>query len=108
MDKQTLNKTLAMAIGWDRLVIYEMGKNIYIDVAGKLKKFDYMDWAVIGPIATKYKCFPKYDLGEWKVEFITKLTDMHGFVRFSEITFGKTPQVAIALAALRITLYPDN
>jgi hypothetical protein len=66
-----------------------------------------MDWLVIGPIATKYNCFPKNQSEQWQVDFITKVTDKVGFVRFQECSFGETPQEAIAKAVLRITKYPD-
>ena len=108
MDDLTLNKTLAMAIGWPRIALYEFGGSLFISVGKRMKKFDYKDWAVIGPIATEYNCFPKNASQQWQVEYITKMIDKDGVFRFNEIAYGQTPQEAIAKAVLRITLYPDN
>jgi hypothetical protein len=108
MDDLTLNKTLAMAIGWPRIALYEFGKSLYIAVGKGMRKFDYKDWAVIGPIAAEYNCFPKNASQQWQVEYIIKMTDKTGSIRFQELAFGETPQKAIAKAVLRITLYPDN
>jgi len=112
MTHLELSEKLALAIGWrqDQIRIYPTG-TLYCPCATDTTVgivFDYRNWAVIGPIATRYNCFPINASEQWQVEYITKITDKNGSVRFNEIAFGQTPQEAIAKAVLRITLYPDN
>ena len=98
MTDLEISKQLALAIGWSRdcmalqtgVVRCYYPKQMAYDSSWRV--FDYRDWAVIGPIAEKYDCFPfLLRDGNWKV-FNTK-QEMYGY--------ENTPQKAIALAIIQ-------
>ena len=94
MTDLEISKALALAIGWapDKmkelpsklLLIYPFGKEYYSQF------FDYRDWAVIGPIAERYKCFP------FKDPWYKWIAGVGGYPK----VFADTPQKAIALAVI--------
>lgn len=92
-----ISKALALAIGWTENVL-EMHHDgyLYVDVspmyhwAQEWRRFDYRDWNVIGPIATRYDCFP----GNSKTLGWFANVCRHGG------GYADTPQKAIALAVI--------
>jgi hypothetical protein len=86
-----ISKALALAIGWERLLVSEgklrLPRN---EKQWSWQVFDYRDWNVIGPIAEKYRCFPRMRDGEWIV-----------CVRLGFTVEADTPQKAIALAVIQ-------
>jgi hypothetical protein len=83
-----ISKALALVIGWDKAKIFHFG--VMCREHGKhWHDFDYRDWAVIGPIAHYYNCFPTMRNMLWYVK-TTKA-----------VTTAYTPQEAIALAVIR-------
>ena len=96
MTDLEISKALALAIGWAH-------KRMFVDGARKLRVarqcgpwqwqvFDYRDWNVIGPIATKYDCFPMKNGRDWGCA-------VDG-ASWSEPVSADTPQKAIALAVI--------
>ncbi len=89
-----IDKALALAIGWKRMLPnpeVDGLKRCWVWAGSKWRLFSHKDWNVIGPIAARYNTFPIEDaFGRW----------------FSAIgTQGKnvsadTPQEAIALAVI--------
>lgn len=103
MTDLEIDKALALAIGWEADQITEHMGYLYVaDWPRKYnrqsvlhggfyhppmlpwERFSHKDWAVAGPIAERYDCFPRKD-GGWYVWGL-KLYD--------------TPQEAIALAVI--------
>ena len=68
-------------------------RNFYDDVNanGWCVVFDYRDWAVIGPIAEKYDCFPYKTRAGWT----SVMVNVGGGMADAD-----TPQKAIALAVI--------
>jgi hypothetical protein len=95
MTDLEISKALALSIGWP--VVFSDGKTAYVDtgITGPNLPFDYRDWAVIGPIAEKFDCFPyKTTATQW----VTTLGDTS---RKPWPFYGAdTPQKAIALAVI--------
>ena len=87
MTDMEINKALAVAIGWREDQIVVIRDRIFIK--GMLL-FDHADWGVIGPIAEKYKSFPKNVGISW----------ISWFNQCSYCTVADTPQKAIALAVI--------
>jgi hypothetical protein len=94
MTELEISKALALAIGWKETDLLADGQST-VEVWApsrsavhvmRWRPFDYRDWAIIGPIAEKYDCFPRRVHGQWTV----------GFDRPLETT----PQEAIALAVI--------
>jgi hypothetical protein len=106
MNDLEISKALALAIGWklvtitrgiDPLAVVHTGNPRDNVKSGGLwfygyRIFDYRDWAVAGPIAEKYECFPGKNgtAGWWMAN--TPNGWSHGS--------GDTPQKAIALAVI--------
>lgn len=97
MNDQTINRKLALAIGWrfQRAVFSLAGRDYILTVAsepdGPFHNFDFMVWRVAGPIAQRYDCFPmRTPDGKW----FALVKDG----RTSDCT--DTPQEAIALAVI--------
>ena len=97
-----ISKALALAIGWPdvffsegKCVVDTEDKAITLKLRGYwmigLRIFDYRDWAVIGPIAEKFDCFPTQGVwGEWHSSY----HQCAGSVQ------AVTPQKAIAMAVI--------
>ena len=87
MTNLEISKALALAIGWERLLVSEgklrLPRN---EKQWSWQVFDYRDWNVIAPIAERYDVFPRRVHGQWTVGFDRELED--------------TPQKAIALAVI--------
>jgi hypothetical protein len=98
MTDLEISKALALAIGYAFEDVYYHGPLdialrdkcvIHVKHDSKWRIFDYRDWAVIGPIAAQYECFPaKSAAFGWKSTI--------GFHR----EYADTPQRAIALAVI--------
>jgi hypothetical protein len=98
MTDLEISKALALAIGWESKCVIESAGDIYVEthlrrvnaLSWRWKRFDYREWAVIGPIAERYDCFPgKAWRGGWYAGI--ELTQ----------AFAETPQKAIALAVIQ-------
>lgn len=98
MTDLEISKALALAIGGKPNQVGVLKGAVRVWVANGTKNsmpvvlpFDYRDWAVIGPIAERYKCYPSW-------------LDVHGLwastIRPNKTEFGVTPQKAIALAVI--------
>jgi hypothetical protein len=72
MTPLEISELLARAIGWKDIILF--GNKIW--VRGNVRTFssnqkgyeifDHMDWAVAGPIAERYDCFPTQNIwGGW-------------------------------------------
>jgi hypothetical protein len=97
MTDLEISKALALAIGWleedtrifsyDRLAVRKASRKYLVP----FRFFDYRDWAVIGPIAEQYDCFPQKCCGEWSSMIAT-----------NSLTWveADTPQKAVALAVI--------
>lgn len=99
MTDLEISRALARAIGWkdsrhdpDVVTVIPMCGGGYVSVRfnGWWTDFDYRDWGVIGPIAEKYKSFPKNVGISW----------ISWFNQCSYCTVADTPQKAIALAVI--------
>lgn len=109
MTDLEISKTLALAIGWTEKDMCVEGAGHFSQYAGERhlrinftsdinaimtrhwqKVFDYRDWAVIGPIAARFECFPQI-VGD---DSVGKAW------RCDEADEADTPQKAIALAVL--------
>lgn len=99
MTDLEISKALALAIGWKENQIRNgVGANgrplIQASPVHFARPFDYRDWAVAGPIAAKYDCFPSQGIwGEWHSSYHQRA----GAVQ------ADTPQKAIALAVIEST-----
>jgi hypothetical protein len=109
MTDMEISRALALAIGWKEtlvlggyMLVYtgNPGDKVYFRKRGNFvhnhRIFDYRDWAVAGPIAERYDCFPArthihVHLGEWWARFRGR-----GFPAYAD-----TPQKAIALAVIQ-------
>lgn len=109
MTDLEISKALALAIGWekDQMCVHNrsfyvtdwprkdnrktllLGSGRYPPPLTPWRKFDHMDWAVIGPIAEKFDLFPRKSetLGWWLPHIYAK-------------GFHTTPQKAIASAVI--------
>ena len=90
MTDLEISKALALAIGWDDLWVDKHGQ-LWVGLKSEELHegiFNYRDWAVIGPIAERYDCFPQLYGDEWCAPFHPP-----------EHT-ADTPQKAIALAVI--------
>lgn len=88
-DHLEISHKLALAIGWkpEQMDVYD--DELWIERLHNLRRrFDYRDWAVIGPIAERYNCFPWRCGSQWTSH------PMGGW--------GDTPQHAIALAVIEV------
>ena len=93
-----ISKALALAIGWKEKQIrltYEFGVQVCTDAPISCytslpwwRGFDYRDWNVIGPIAEKFDCFPKFINGMWEI------------AHSGDVYRAYIPQKAIALAVI--------
>ena len=83
------NKTLALAIGWKESQL-KVTDAVFV-WCGHWRVFDYRDWNVIGPIAERYECFPRWSnfVSGWRTDF-----------SFGVVCPSDTPQKAIALAVI--------
>lgn len=106
MTDLEISRALALAIGWtlvtttrsnDPPAVVHTGNHHDRVKSGGIwingyRIFDYRDWAVIGPIAERYDCFPGKNgtAGWWMAN--TPNGWSHGS--------GDTPQKAIALAVI--------
>ena len=91
MTELEISKALALAIGWKDVGISGVVNDATCVKCedGFWRTFDYRDWAVIGPIAERYDCFPhKSDALGWFIP--------HSFWK----GYADTPQKAIALAVI--------
>ena len=88
MNDLEISKALALAIGWPQAAVYGM-LGCMVSKGTGWKSFDYRDWAVAGPIAEKFDCFPKKINGMWEVP------------HSGEIYRADTPQRTIALAVIQ-------
>lgn len=101
MTDLEISKQLALAIGWkdcnidpDVITIrdaYAAEPEIHCwdKSTGHWRVFDYLDWNVIGPIAEKFDCFPRWNGASWES------------VGLTEYVYANTPQKAIALAVIQ-------
>lgn len=92
MTDLEISKALALAIGWKVKDISYVGQHLIVWNDDNLfsKEFDYRDWAVIGPIAERYKCFP------FKDPWYKWIAGVGGYPK----VFADTPQKTIALAVI--------
>ena len=101
MTDLEISKQLALAIGWkdcnidpDVITIrdaYAAEPEIHCwdKSTGHWRIFDYRDWNVIGPIAEKFDCFPRWNGASWES------------VGLTDYVYANTPQKAIALAVIQ-------
>lgn len=93
MTDLEISKALALAIGWHKSQVHWFTYGVYIQRQENgcwvVDEFDYRDWAVAGPIAEKFDCFPKKINGMWEVP------------HSGEIYRADTPQRTIALAVIQ-------
>lgn len=107
MTDLEISKALALAIGWkdcnidpDVITIRDAYKpepelHCWDKSQGLWRVFDYRDWAVAGPIAAKYDCFPQKGKGLSGDEYWWSCTEgLHE-------SYADTPQKAIALAVIQ-------
>ena len=97
MTDLEISTALALAIGWEPTQMLIIAGKRYvasypngIEEGYNWTEFDYRNWAVIGPIAEKYKMFPQPYMNKWNV-------------RGWSDTIADTPQKAIALAVIGAT-----
>ena len=91
MTDLEISKQLALAIGWPK--VYESPIAVWVsedtyDVDSR--PFDYRDWAVAGPIAEKFDCFPQS----------TGANTGYAYVPGKGRANAEAPQRAIALAVI--------
>lgn len=99
-----ISKALALAIGWSDATVCSVSAQCYITTPNGIDKFkpkegwpfwvrgrvfDYRDWNVIGPIAEKFDCFPRWNGASWES------------VGLTDYVYANTPQKAIALAVIQ-------
>lgn len=88
-DHLEISRKLAEAIGWKPEQMDVYGDELWIERLHNLRRrFDYRDWNVIGPIATRFDFFPFLAIVHGKCYWAT------------ETQFADTPQLAIALAVI--------
>lgn len=95
MTDLEISKALALTIGWPRVeeANETNGPQIYVRDSYPYTPwsiFDYRDWAVIGPIAERYACFPYRGDPLLGGGWVTLMGDNH----------YDTPQEAIAMAVI--------
>ena len=92
MNDLEISKRLALAVGWPAEDITDNfdPPQVFTPLVG-WRVFDYRDWNVIGPIAERYKCFPRWSnfVSGWRTDF-----------SFGIVCPSDTPQKAIALAVI--------
>lgn len=89
MTDQEISKALAIAIGWPYVDADFYGDAVVVGRDFDRRRFDYRDWAVAGPIAEKFDCFPyRSSSGAWET------------VGLTDYVSANTPQKAIALAVI--------
>jgi hypothetical protein len=95
MSKSTksldIDKALALAIGWPHEQVAIHSGHVVVRSEEGWRVFDHSDWNVIGPIATRYTCFPNW-FGTWYVS--------EPLMRVP--VYGNTPQMAMAKAVIEI------
>ena len=82
---------LALAIGWPRRKVRLTLGRVEVQTDYGWSVFSCVDWNVIGPIATRYTCFPNW-FGTWYVS--------EPLMRVP--VYGNTPQMAMAKAVIEI------
>lgn len=82
---------LAIAIGWPRHKVRLTLGRVEVQSDEGWRVFEHSDWNVIGPIATRYICFPNW-YGRWHVSSPL----------LKDPVYGCTPQTAMAKAAIEI------
>lgn len=94
-DHLEISRKLALAIGWkpERVHTHLHGTDYAISIVKPdeetaLRLFDYRDWNVIGPIAERFDCFPRWNGWSWEC------------VGPTDYISGNTPQLAIARAVI--------
>jgi hypothetical protein len=127
MTDQDINLLLAQAIGWTtasvidgRCLVYTGSPEDRVQIPRMLHEpmevtgfrvFDYRDWAVIGPIATKYSAWPSaISGGDLKLSTTQGYTDVtrwevlvYAYKKMSWLTtVSADPQKAIALAVIKV------
>lgn len=102
MTELEISKALALAIGWKpeqmHIHIYGTGWAVSVirpDDECVLRIFDYRDWAVAGPIAERFDCFPS--IGYPNSDMLWESLSVHNY----ELVRADTPQKAIALAVIK-------
>ena len=103
MTDLEISKALALAIGWKpeqmHTHIYGTGWAVSVirhDDECVLRIFDYRDWAVAGPIAEKFDCFPMRSADK-----VIQEDDSFTFdIETGASSSADTPQKAIALAVI--------
>ena len=100
MTELEISKALALAIGWKpeqmHIHIYGTGWAVSVirpDDECVLRIFDYRDWAVAGPIAARFDCFPS-------IGYPNSDTPWESLSVNYELVRADTPQKAIALAVI--------
>jgi hypothetical protein len=91
MTDTEISRALALAIGWSNVTSGYSG--VYVHERRPVimcRRFDYRDWAVAGPIAERYDCFPQS----------TGATEWYSYVPGKGRALADTPQKAIALAVI--------
>lgn len=93
MTDLEISKALALAIGWESYT--DIDTCYVVDHANQCDRvFDYLDWAIIGPIAERYDCFPMKAIGGW---YSSNWFEGKEVVQM----YADTPQKAIALAVIQ-------
>ena len=99
MTELEINKALALAIGWPKKRVSDYMTDDFVLITewpevGFVRRFDYRDWAVIGPIAEKYNAFPLHYQRQGGWISIATVGDA------VNEAMSDTPQKAIALAVI--------
>jgi len=99
MINTEIDNALALAIGYQAKHIQNRKDGVFVVQHSPLgqgyfltnwRRFDHLDWNVIGPIAAKYDCFPYLTYrGQWDVSTCMKVLN------------ADTPQKAIALTVIQ-------
>lgn len=95
MTDLEISKQLALVIGWPKSRVSDYMTDNFVLITewpevGFVRRFDYQDWAVIGPIAEKYDCFPLKVGDSWLSRYLWR----------GQRGRADTPQKAIALAVI--------
>ena len=85
-----IDRALALAIGWERQHFMPNTDAIFVLQYGMWHFFSHKNWNVIGPIAEKYDCFPKYNASKGWMSWVPTY----------EFSCADTPQKAVALAVI--------
>lgn len=96
MTDVEINKALALAIGWKRILPNAEAnaiKNCWVWTGRTWRLFNYKDWHVIGPIAARYNAFPIQCSQDTWSACVGDGSDMW-------VDHIDTPQKAIALAVI--------